>query len=79
MPYRDPERKRQWDREHPWRAERFAIAREATEWAERQVSILRSTGVHHTHEEWRALLSDLRKSRLRGGPLKETPEYMSRS
>jgi hypothetical protein len=62
MSYKDPARKAAWEEAH--RPERFRAMKEATQWADAQITLLRGMGIEHTHAEWRELRNDLRKSRL---------------
>lgn len=59
MPYKDPERER--ERQSRRRKPEFEAA---AAWADGQVALLKSMGVNHSTKEWRALRSDLLKSRL---------------
>lgn len=58
MPYKDPDRKAEWDRTH--RPERQALAAAATAYADRQIRILKASGVTHAPAEWAELRSALR-------------------
>jgi hypothetical protein len=68
MPYCDPEQQREarrrYEEKHPERAARFNRVQEATHWADEQIYILKASGVVHTAEEWKALRSELRKSKI---------------
>jgi hypothetical protein len=68
MPYCDPDQQRagrqRYEDKHPERRKRFERIREATAWADEQIYVLKSSGVVHTAEEWRALRTELRRSKI---------------
>ena len=64
MPYKDPAKKQQWEREH--RSERQHAFIEAVNWTNREVKTLSRLGCHHTRAEWGEIRRALLKSRLSG-------------
>lgn len=61
MPYKDWADRHAMERRLPHRREHFAHLREATNWANAQIAILKSIGAVHTREEWREVRNDLRR------------------
>lgn len=63
MPYKDPSRKREWEETH--RADKKLRFRQAADWADYQIQILRKLGKVHSRAEWAELRSQFVKQFLR--------------
>ena len=69
MPYKDPEKRRQWDRTH--RPDKLKRIGEAARWADGEIAVLRSCSVTHSKSEWKALRTALISAYLKGGNYRE--------
>jgi hypothetical protein len=73
MPYRDPQQKSAWDREH--RPDHLAKLKDAGRWVDTQLATLKALGVTHTRDEWETVRRELKRQFMDGGAAPTTDPH----